>query len=174
MFCSFSSFSSSSSLCFQDNMNGVYPLSATPGSKNMSGLFPNRYSDYPGGAEMFELYSPPISTLYSQVWWAPLAPSAIPQHIVKKYAGKGMAIVGWEIDQVRKGAGPNGEDVPVPISASYNRAAFPALIDSSRIKCLCVCGCVLPWHPFWCASYVCLHAALLMGIRTRVKQTTTI
>ena len=32
-----------------------------------------------------------------------------------------MAVVGWEIDQVRKGAGPNGEDVPVPISASYNR-----------------------------------------------------
>jgi hypothetical protein len=31
-----------------------------------------------------------------------------------------MAIVGWEIDQVRKGAGPNGEDVSVPISASYN------------------------------------------------------
>ena len=49
------------------NMNGEYPLSATPGSKNMSGLFPNQYRDYPGGAEMFEVYSPPITTLYSQV-----------------------------------------------------------------------------------------------------------
>lgn len=51
----------------QLNMNGEYPLSATPGSKNMSELFPNQYRDYPGGAEMFEVYSPPITTLYSQV-----------------------------------------------------------------------------------------------------------
>ena len=58
----------------------------------------------------------------AQVWWAPLKPADMPADIVKKYAGKGMAVVGWEIDQVRKGAGPNGEDVPVPISASYNRA----------------------------------------------------
>ena len=52
-----------------------------------------------------------------QVWWSPLAPSPFPEHIVKKYAGMGMAIVGWEIDQVRKGTGPNGEDESVPISA---------------------------------------------------------
>lgn len=51
----------------QLNMNGVYPLSATPGSKDMDKLFPNQYRDYPGGAEMFEVYSPPITTLYSQV-----------------------------------------------------------------------------------------------------------
>ena len=48
-------------------MNGEYPLSPTPGSKNMGKLFPNQYRDYPGGAEMFEVYSPPITTLYSQV-----------------------------------------------------------------------------------------------------------
>jgi hypothetical protein len=30
-----------------------------------------------------------------------------------------MAIVGWEIDQVRKGTGPNGEDESVPISARF-------------------------------------------------------
>eukprot|EP01050_Picozoa_sp_SAG11_P020382 SAG11_NODE_3426_length_2455_cov_1.512309_1_plen_339_part_10 len=111
------------------NMNGDFVLSQTPGA-NMS-KFPKSYSEYPGGAEMFEVYSPPITTLYSQVWWSPLAPAPFPPHIVKKYAGKGMAIVGWEIDQVRKGAGPGGEDVSVPISASYNHHYGVQMIGAS-------------------------------------------
>ena len=41
----------------------------------------------------------------------------MPPAMVKKYAGKAMAIVGWEIDQVRRT--PEG-DVSVPISATYN------------------------------------------------------
>ena len=44
-----------------------------------------------------------ITTLYSQVWWAPLAPVSFPPHIIKKYAGKAVAFVGWEIDQVTHG-----------------------------------------------------------------------
>jgi|EP01047_Picozoa_sp_COSAG01_P023257 hypothetical protein len=111
------------------NMNGEFVLSATPGS-DMS-RFPKSYAEYPGGAESFEVYSPPITTHYSQVWWKPLAPAPFPDHIVKKYAGKGMAIVGWEIDQVRKGAGPNGEDVSVPISASYNHHYGVTMIGAS-------------------------------------------
>eukprot|EP00040_Diaphanoeca_grandis_P019959 m.105756 g.105756 ORF g.105756 m.105756 type:complete len:792 (-) comp27674_c0_seq2:460-2835(-) len=99
----------------QDNMNGEYMFSPTPGAT--PGLFPKHYKDYPGGAESFDVYSPPITTLYSQVWWSPLAPAPFPDYIIKKYAGKGMAIVGWEIDQVRRT--PEG-DVSVPISASYN------------------------------------------------------
>jgi len=86
------------------------------------GKFPKRYADYPGGVEFYDVLSPAMTTYYSQVWWSPLAPSKLPKEMVDKYAGKSVAIVGWEIDQVRKGAGPNGEDVPVPISASYNRA----------------------------------------------------
>ena len=59
-----------------------------------------------------------MTTLYSQVWWSPLAPAPFPPEIVAKYNGSAMAIVGWEIDQVRRL--PSGEDVSVPISASYN------------------------------------------------------
>lgn len=58
-----------------------------------------------------------MTTLYSQVWWAPLAPVDLPAKMVEKYANSSMAIVGWEIDQVQ--LTPNGE-VSVPISASYN------------------------------------------------------
>jgi hypothetical protein len=53
-----------------------------------------------GGAEYFEVYAPEISTLYSQVFWTSLAPAPLPDWVVKKYAGKAVAIIGWEIDQV--------------------------------------------------------------------------
>ena len=49
----------------QANMNGAYVMSTTPGGK--PGLFPENYKDYPGGAESFEVYSPPMTTRYSQV-----------------------------------------------------------------------------------------------------------
>lgn len=42
-----------------------------------------------------------------------------------------MAIVGWEIDQVRKGVGPNGTDISVPISASYNHHYGVSIIGAS-------------------------------------------
>eukprot|EP00931_Biecheleriopsis_adriatica_P115974 TRINITY_DN91702_c0_g1_i1.p1 TRINITY_DN91702_c0_g1~~TRINITY_DN91702_c0_g1_i1.p1 ORF type:complete len:642 (-),score=85.73 TRINITY_DN91702_c0_g1_i1:25-1950(-) len=99
----------------QDNMNGEYPLSTTPRGK--PNLMPKQFRDYPGGVESFEVLSPAMTTLYSQVWWSPLAPVDLPKDIVEKYKGKGMAIVGWEIDQVRRT--PAG-DVSVPMSASYN------------------------------------------------------
>ena len=81
------------------NMNGDYVFSATPGAK--PGLFPKAYKDYPGGVEMYEATTSPMTTLYSQVWWSPLAPTKLPAEMVAKYAGKAVAIVGWEIDQVR-------------------------------------------------------------------------
>eukprot|EP00039_Didymoeca_costata_P022118 m.3773 g.3773 ORF g.3773 m.3773 type:complete len:792 (-) comp2823_c0_seq1:19-2394(-) len=98
-----------------DNMNGEYVFSTTPGGKE--GLFPKAYKDYPGGVEMYEVYTPAIKTLYSQVWWSPLAPADLPDELVKKYAGKKAVFVGWEIDQVQKTA---QGDISVPISASYN------------------------------------------------------
>ena len=54
------------------NLNGQYPLSQTPGG--VPGLFPASYSKYPGGVEHFDVYSPEISSLYSQVFWKGLDP----------------------------------------------------------------------------------------------------
>jgi hypothetical protein len=102
----------------KDNMNGEYVFSSTPGGT--PGLFPKKYRDYPGGVDTFDVLSPPMTTHYSQVWWSPLAPSPLPAEVVAKYAGKKMAIVGWEIDQVRQT--PEG-DKSVPISATYNQCA---------------------------------------------------
>merc|ERR1719313_3084849 len=74
-----------------DNMNGDYVMSTTPGGK--AGLFPKQYRDYPGGVESYDVYSPPITTLYSQVWWKPLDPIPMPEEMVKKYNGTGMSIL---------------------------------------------------------------------------------
>jgi len=41
-----------------------------------------------------------------------------------------MAIVGLEMDQVRKGAGPNGEDVSLPITLAYNHHHDTAVVGA--------------------------------------------
>jgi hypothetical protein len=63
------------------------------------------------------VYSPTIKSLYSQVFWKGLPPVAIPAEIVKRFDGKAMAVVGFEVDQVRRT--PQG-DVSVPINIAYN------------------------------------------------------
>eukprot|EP01052_Picozoa_sp_SAG31_P022016 SAG31_NODE_1732_length_7421_cov_10.241191_3_plen_115_part_00 len=55
-----------------------------------------------GGAEFFEMYVGPITSMYSQVWWTGLPSVELPKDIVERFEGKGMAIVGYEVDQVRK------------------------------------------------------------------------
>jgi len=101
----------------EPNMNGEYLLSQTPNGHNTQKLFPAQYRDYPRGAEYFDLYSPMIKSLYSQVFWTGLGKVPLPKDFVKRYAGKGMAVIGFEMDQVRRT--PSG-DVSVPISAAYN------------------------------------------------------
>ncbi len=97
------------------NMNGVYNLSQAPGQD--ASLFPASYRQYPGAPEYFEVYSPTISTLYSQVFWTTLPTVDLPADVVARFKGKTMAIVGFEMDQVRRT--PEG-DVRVPINVAYN------------------------------------------------------
>lgn len=96
-------------------MNGEYIFTQTPGAT--AGKFPRTFSDYPDGVESFDVYSPLISQLYSQVFWKGLPPVDLPADIVKKYAGKGMAVVGFEMDQVRR---TTDGDISVPINVVYN------------------------------------------------------
>ena len=109
----------------QENMNGAYVYSTTPGGT--PGLLPRNYRDYPRGVESFDVYSPPMATLYSQVWWQALAPVALPEEVVRRFNGSGMAIVGWEMDQVRRTA---DGDVSVPISALYMHHYVGSIIGS--------------------------------------------
>lgn len=98
-------------------MNGEYVLSPTPGGPAANEKHPTNFKDYPGGVEYFDWYSPNITQLYSQVFWTGTTPVELPEEIVQRYAGRGMAVVGFEANQVRRTA---QGDVPVPIDVVYN------------------------------------------------------
>ena len=90
------------------NMNGEY-LIANP---SPTGTYSTEYTD-----ESFTVYSPPIRTQYSQVYWTMMDPVALPDDVVKRFDGKVMAVTGYEVDQVF--TTPDG-DKSVPIYWAYN------------------------------------------------------
>lgn len=105
------------------NMNGAYVLAngdAFPGTD---------FRAYPGGVESFDAYHGPINSTYGEVWWS-TATDDLPAELVRRFAGKTMAIVGIEMDQVRRGAGPGGEDVSVPINCAYNHHHNTAIVGA--------------------------------------------
>ena len=104
-----------------ENMNGEYLITPTP--KPTTGTFSTKWSDYKNDAgqlEYFESYVGLITHTYAQVWWKDLPAVPLPDDLIKRFEGKAMAIIGYEVDQVRKGVGPKGEDVSVPINMAYN------------------------------------------------------
>jgi hypothetical protein len=124
----------------EPNMNGAYPLSPTPKGRDVDTKFPKSYADFPkgqdiGGIEYFDMYSPLFSQLYSQVWWTGLAPTPFPKDVIERYAGRGMVIAGFEMDQVRRAKGCECQeggacnvdrpecaksDISVPLTLAYN------------------------------------------------------
>ena len=55
-------------------------------------------SSYPGeqAAAFFDVWSPPISTLYSQVFWAMLPPVPLPLDVVRRFQNDTMvSLGGW-------------------------------------------------------------------------------
>ena len=99
------------------NMNpGKYLLQATPG-QSLPINWSTNFADYPGGVEYFEVALGPVTSVYSEVFWKALPPVTLPPDLIKRFAGKGMAIIGFEADQVRHTA---DGDVSVPINVAYN------------------------------------------------------
>eukprot|EP01062_Namystynia_karyoxenos_P072098 TRINITY_DN67_c0_g2_i2.p1 TRINITY_DN67_c0_g2~~TRINITY_DN67_c0_g2_i2.p1 ORF type:complete len:775 (+),score=214.49 TRINITY_DN67_c0_g2_i2:95-2419(+) len=94
------------------NMNGLYEVAS---GEHQDVGFNTDYASK--GHEYFDVYSPEIATHYGEVFWTMMAPVAIPEQIRKRFAGKVMAITGYEQDQVMKTA---SGDVSVPINWAYN------------------------------------------------------
>ena len=52
------------------------------------------------GHEYFNVYSPEIATTYGENYWTSMGVHPLPDHIVKRFKGKVIAITGYEMDQV--------------------------------------------------------------------------
>ena len=100
-----------------DNMNGLYHI----GNPNLSSKNPynTEYSKRSDDVEYFDVYSPPVQTRYGEVYWTLMDPVPLSAEIQQKFKNSTIAIVGYEVDQVKKGK--DGEaDVSVPIYDAYN------------------------------------------------------
>jgi len=95
-----------------ENMNGKYSISNSISSKP----FNTDYASYEN-VEYFDVYSPPITTKYGEVYWTMMDEVALEKEIVDRFDGKVMAIVGFEADQVVR---TTDGDKSVPITWAYN------------------------------------------------------
>jgi len=62
--------------------------------------------------EHFEIYSRPIRLKYAEVYYKFQEAIPLPDDVVRRFAGKQMAITGYEVDTVRFDADGNEESVP--------------------------------------------------------------
>ena len=99
-----------------NNMNGDYVISNPDESQGIE------WSDdmsLDGKSEYFDVFSGPITSEYSQVWWTSMPDYPIPAEIVSRFKGKTIAITGYEADQVIVNA--DGSTGPsIPINHAYN------------------------------------------------------
>ena len=82
--------------------------------------------------EYFDVYTPPIRTRYSEVYWTPVEPFDIPPEIVERFNNKTMAITGYESDQVR--VDDEGNEIPVPITHAYNHHYSAWIMNSKKVR----------------------------------------
>merc|ERR1712180_157878 len=107
------------------NMNGLYTISNP--NTDTGVRWDSNYNLYKD-VEYFEVYSPPISTKYSEVYWTMMDPVPLDKDLVSRFQGKTMAVVGYESDQVIVTEGQ--PDVSVPITHAYNHH-FEAYLSGS-------------------------------------------
>eukprot|EP00949_MAST-11_sp_MAST-11-sp1_P003017 g3017.t1 len=74
----------------------------------------------PHRGEFIEVFSRPIRTTYSEVFWAQQDPIPLPPAFVSKFADKTVAFTGYEVDVVRKDPDHPGQWRSVPCYEQYN------------------------------------------------------
>jgi hypothetical protein len=111
------------------NMNGdIYGISnPNTYSKNP---FPTVYEKINSSYEFFDVYSPPITSRYAEVYWTMMPKVELPEKIVNRFNGKIMAIVGYETDQVF----PNGTSVPITWAYNHHYEAYIRSVETDLIK----------------------------------------
>ena len=65
------------------NMNGEYMLTDPKTGNHIKRDF-TTFSNYPGGTEYFDVYSPLITSYYGQVFWTRMEEVKLPQNIIDR------------------------------------------------------------------------------------------
>ena len=111
------------------NMNGdVYGISNPNYSDPIK--FSIQFSDINSTSEYFEVYSPPITSRYAEVYWTMMPKVELPKEIVSRFNGKIMAIVGYETDQVFD----DGTSVPITWAYNHHYEAYLRSAETELIK----------------------------------------
>jgi len=85
-------------------------------------------------SEFFEVDSTVMKMRYSEVVWRTLPAVALPQEIISRYAGRTMAVTGFEVDLLRNNR-TTGKTEPVAAYDSYNHHYGVSLVSSAvRLK----------------------------------------
>merc|ERR1712025_1465784 len=109
------------------NMNGEYLIS---NPNTVSGIeWSSDYRKYEN-VEYMDVYSPPISSRYGDVFWTMMDPVPLDGEFVKRFDGRSVAFVGYEVDQVQRTE--NG-DISVPITWAYNHH-YCAFINGKKAE----------------------------------------
>ena len=107
------------------NMNGNIYYISNPNTSSTHHFSTDYTTQYNSKVEYFDVYSDPITSRYSEVFWTVMDPVALPEEIVTRFSGKPISIVGYEMDQLLL----NGSSVP--ITWSYNHHYETYLYGSS-------------------------------------------
>ena len=99
------------------NMNGPH-LYGIANPNMSSGYFSTNFTDITPDAEFFDVYTPPITSKYADVYWTMMPEIPLSKEIVSRFNNKVMAVTGYEMDQVI--VHPNGIEESIPCFWSYN------------------------------------------------------
>ena len=122
------------------NMNGDYLLS----NSHSNGKWDSNYAKF-DEVEYMDVYSPVITSKYSEVFWTMMDPVPLDQAVVDKFKGKVMAVVGYETDQVMR---TDAGDVSVPITHAYNHH-YCAYMSGAMSEMKQVTGDLASGHGMW-------------------------
>ena len=111
------------------NMNGdVYDISNPNPYSQIK--FPTNYNEINSSYEYFDVYSPPITSRYADVYWTMMPKVELPKQIVDRFLFKTMAIVGYESDQVFS----NGTSVPITWAYNHHYEAYLRSIETNLVR----------------------------------------
>ena len=111
------------------NMNGdVYDISNPDLFSKVR--FSTNFNEINSSYEYFDVYSPPITSRYADVYWTMMPSVDLPKQIIERFNLKTMAVVGYETDQVFA----NGTSVPITWAYNHHYEAYLRSVETNLFR----------------------------------------